>query len=293
MSLEHASRLCRLSPPLMRPQVFERDGANSSNGGTVRYDKGSLPMSLESLQRDYPDHAGHRHFLITDVTRMSAGQVCVASIDLHTKKIARPLQWNHSNWPETLVDEGLTPGRIVRQRIRKEQNPQGLPHETEDVQLTDNPQILGTFLGEPELFAVLLPVVDPSVASIFGEALVGHKFVPEHSRVRSLGRVRADARSVTLYLDHDRPRIVFRDGQTDYDVPVTDLRVRTVSDAGAIEVVKRAIKTAASYGGAMIIGLGLARPWAGSSNDFSPRRCYLQANGLTFPFESGLARRLG
>ncbi|MGP6159408.1 MAG: dual OB domain-containing protein [Vulcanimicrobiaceae bacterium] len=223
---------------------------------------------------------------------MNAGQVCVASIDLHTKKIARPLQWNHSNWPETLVEEGLTPGRIVRQRIRKEQNPQGLPHETEDVQLTDDFQILGKCLGEPELFAVLLPIVDASVAAIFGEALVGSKFVPEHSRVRSLGRVRADTRSVTVYLDRDRPRIDFRDGQTNYDVPVTDLRVRRAFDAGAIELVERAIRTAAGCGSAMIIGLGLARPWAGSSNDFSPKRCYLQANGLIFPFEAGLARRL-
>lgn len=74
---------------------------------------------LSDLKKRYPDSDGKRHFLISEVTHMASGDVCVAEIDLQSQRIARPLQWNHRNWPEDFAGKGLAPGRIVRQKDPK------------------------------------------------------------------------------------------------------------------------------------------------------------------------------
>ena len=44
--------------------------------------------------------AGDRQVLITEVTRMTGGIVCVAGLDVATGRMVRPLQVDGSNWEE-------------------------------------------------------------------------------------------------------------------------------------------------------------------------------------------------
>jgi hypothetical protein len=240
-------------------------------------------MSLEALRQRYPDRVGFRHFLVTEVTRMQGDIVCVAAIDLQTLTIVRPLQWNHWNWPASLHRQGLRPGRVVRQRIRAEQQPSGAPHEREDLQLADMLEITQHQLTEAELYEALALRVDPDIASIFAGRLVGGKYVPEGAHCRSLGSVRVTG--ARLDTTHDRPRLKFSSGEEFYDLPVTDLRLRLAVESGhsAAWVAEFERRRAARQ--PAVVRVGLARPWAGSSGEFDPKRCYVQVNGVIFQDE--------
>lgn len=48
-------------------------------------------MYLEQLQQRFP-HTGEKQVLVTEVTRMTGGQVCVAGLDIHSGEMVRPLR---------------------------------------------------------------------------------------------------------------------------------------------------------------------------------------------------------
>src|SRR5579885_1722171 len=142
---------------------------------------------LADLKRRFPERNGIRHFLVTEVTYMSDYEVCVAAIDLETSQIVRPLQWNRKHWPSQMVAKGLVPGRVVRQRIRSQQNARGYPHHTEDKQLEGALEITEFALGEDDLFRTLVPVVDQSISDIFESNVVDGKYVLDGTKCRSFG----------------------------------------------------------------------------------------------------------
>lgn len=244
-------------------------------------------LVLADLQRTYPDINGKRHFLVTEVTRMGGGQVCVASIDLQTQRIKRPLQWNHKNWSETFVAMGLHPGAIVRQRIRNQQEPHGFPHQTEDTQLTDPLEFTGHRLSESELFTTLAPTVDVSVGSIFNDNIVDCKYVVEATKCRSLGSVMVDAVDLRFTESYGDGRLTLISGAATYDLKITDLRVSKAAEEGRREAIVAAIQRAATDGQRIIVRVGLARAWQGPNGEFRPRRCYVQSNGLIFQSSPG------
>lgn len=237
---------------------------------------------LSDLKKRYSDIEGKRHFLITEVTHMAGGDVCVAAIDLQTQQIARPLQWNHRNWPAELVQNGLAPGRIVRQKIRRIQDPHGFPHQTEDTQVADALELLDHAVAGPNLFRILAPMADASVCGIFDGRVLENKYVVDGTKCRSLGAVISDPKLARLYTSYDRPRLEFSDGDRNYDLPVTDLLIWNACKSDRLGAVQKAFLAAARGKEHLMIRVGLARGWAGSSNEFDPKRCYLQVNGVIF-----------
>ncbi len=242
---------------------------------------------LADLRSAFPDISGKRHFLVTEVTRMGGGQVCVASIDLQTQQIRRLLQWNHKNWPQTLIEMGLQPGAIVRQRIRHQQEAHGFPHQTEDTQLTDPFDFTGHILGEFELFATLAPVVDVSIASIFNDMIVDCKYVVEAAQCRSLGSIMLDASSLALKVAFGEVRLAVTSDAVAYHLKITDLRVSRAIAKGRVKEIIAAIQRAAAGDQRIIVRVGLARAWSGTNGEFLPKRCYLQNNGLVFQSPPG------
>ncbi len=150
-------------------------------------------------------------------------EVCVAAIDLKTRSIVRPLRWNHHNWPEALVAQGLQPGRIVRQSIRYKQDSHGFQHETEDTQLTDTLTLLDAVSAE-DLYAVLAPFVDPYVRAIFKSQIVDGKYIIDGSMCRSLGSILCDPGAINAVSnDYGQIRLNLIDQSGDaYDLKVTE-----------------------------------------------------------------------
>jgi hypothetical protein len=243
---------------------------------------------LEDLRRQYQDDHSKRYFLVTEVTHMKTGDVCVAAIDVQRLLIVRPLQWNHHNWPREMASTGLEPGRMVCQQIRAQQDAQGYPHETEDTQLRDNLEITGRLLQEPELFETLAPVVDSSISAIFDDKVIDNKYVVDGTECRSLGAVLLDPGDVAFRQNnYSKWRLGFSDGFKAYDLPVTDLRVYNAVERGQALLVTGAITGAARHQKKILARVGLARGWAGPNRRYNPERCYLQVNGLIFAASPG------
>jgi hypothetical protein len=238
---------------------------------------------LEDLKRKYRDGSGgRRHFLVTEVTRMSRPEVCVAAIDLQRLTLVRLLQWNHRNWPKELAVQGLEPGRIVRQRIRPVQDHHGFPHETEDTQLSDPFEMLD-LVAETELFAYLAPMVDGSIDDMFSGNVEEGRYVEDETHCRSLGSILVPAATTDIGLDgFGKMRLSFRENSgVAYTLPITDLRVADDEDSGFTATRARIARTR-KKGADLLLRVGLARGFD-ADGKWNPKRCYVQVNGIIFP----------
>ena len=236
-------------------------------------------MTLNELVAQYPLTV-QRPLIVTEVTQM-VGQVCVAAIDIHGRKIVRPLDADGTNWQ---LDPWYSGGTMaVGAILGVTPAPPAAaahPHASEDFRLTGNVNVLGQ-VDETALHALCVETADNDVESIFGGHLAEHKYVAENSACRSLGCVLVDKDTVRPRVPFDKLRVSFRDSSGQwFDLPLTEMRTKTV---GNPEAQRAALEQRlASYKGGepLALRLGLTRPFAGFNQEYDPRRCILQLNGL-------------
>ncbi len=208
-------------------------------------------------------------------------EVCVAAIALQRLTIARPLQWNHHNWPKHLGANGLQTGRIIRGKVRATQDRRGFPHETEDTQLSDDFQLLER-VSEPALFSILAPHVDGSIDELFGGNVQDGRYVIDGTRCRSLGSLLVSAASANIEINEfGKLRFSFEDRtRREYDLPVTDLRV--ADGPGGFAATRSRLAGAREQKSQILLRIGLVRGFD-RQGQWNPKRCYLQVNGIIFP----------
>lgn len=230
---------------------------------------------IEELNRKF-EHE-HRKVLITEVTRMTAGLVCVAGIDLSTGRMVRPLQPGGQNWEEKKwVDTGyMRVGNVVG--LEPHAMPKRtLPHRNEDYFVTRIAR-LGDTTSE-ELFSACNEMADVDIHTALHTHLHDNKFVLAGAPCPSLFCIILPKNTVKLSDKYDRMQFSFPSEHGWYNLPVTDLAAKSAGNATAgVENIQERIDGAAS---AVAIRLGLAREWAGQHNEYNPKRCYLQVNGL-------------
>jgi len=128
--------------------------------------------------------------IVTDVTNMADGHICVAGWSQEEGRMIRPLHANgHPHWPENMAHDGLfCPGNIVTIEPSGRKPNRGNPHSTEDLLISGEPVLSGK-INEKEMVDIVTASVFGSVNELFGETFQNKKFVPDGTGLRSLGAV--------------------------------------------------------------------------------------------------------
>lgn len=242
-------------------------------------------MSLRQLRIDHPPLDGHRIILVTEVTQMNPG-LCVAGWDVHENRMVRPLPPATHNWPEVNYRDGLiVPGAIMRVPLQNPQPHAEFPHASEDLRASGVTTCLG---GVPanNLFATLSETCFNTIDAIFGGNLVDRRYVVELIECPSLGGIILPAASVRPVPSERGMRAYVTDAsRMIHDLKITDVRIRDEEKAIGSAAAVRSLQArlAAVGGGSVILRIGLARAWDGSTHQWDPKRCYTQLNGIIFP----------
>ncbi|MAF95140.1 MAG: hypothetical protein CMM60_05230 [Rhodospirillaceae bacterium] len=192
--------------------------------------------------------------IVTDVTDMSDGYVCVAGWSTEEGRMVRPLHAaGHPHWAANMAHDDLFyPGNIITVEPSGQPPQRGAPHRTEDTLIAGDPALSGK-LSHEDMVGTVSGSVFPTVRDLFGEELSESKFVPEGTGVRSLGAVEIPSRRVRfIYGKYGYTcRFEDHDGET-YSLKITS---RAVHEEGIDDLAKMA--------GTVHIRLGFANPWDG------------------------------
>lgn len=233
-------------------------------------------MAWQDLRRDVP--AGHRQMLVTEVTRMKHGMVCVAGLDVHTGTMIRPLQPGGVNWPQAdWVDKDFM--RVGNVLVLEPAAPTASdkPHATEDFAVATVTRVATA--TPDQLFDACVATADVALSDIFGDSLIDDKYVEEFADCRSLGCLVVDTDDVAVSSNFDKVSLVYDDatGRRHY-IKVTELAFAAQDEAAA-----DALRERIAGHDQVALRLGLARAWQGPNGEYDPRRCFLQLNGVIAP----------
>jgi hypothetical protein len=215
---------------------------------------------------DMAGRTGEQKILVTEVTRMKGGMVCVAGLDLNSRKMVRPLQVGGQNWEEDVwVESGYM---VVGNRLTLKPAPPGdsaPPHATEDLRVATVDKLESA--TPEELYTACLETADPSIEAIFNGELVENRYVLENADCRSLGCIMVQASALRFRAPFDnKVEAAYRDDRgVWHNLPVTALEVKklTTSAAGAAALEDRL----ARIDGLVALRIGLARAFEGKEKN--------------------------
>lgn len=239
-------------------------------------------MGLKNLSAIYKV-ADERQILVTEVTRMSGGLVCVAGIDLHTGSTVRPLQPAGSNWEEAKwVKTGyMLVGNILSLVPAKAGN-SDYPHATEDFRVARVTR-LGVS-SSADLYSACEETADGSIEAIFDDTLIEGKYIIAGAKCRSLGCIMLPKRALKASEFYDKVQISYRDGSgLWHNLTVTELATKNAGNAAAGAAALGVRLANANAAKPIALRIGLARAWDGGDQGYKPKRCYVQLNGVIIP----------
>lgn len=227
--------------------------------------------------------ANIRQVLVTEVTRMSHGLVCVAGIDLDTAEMVRPLQQDGSNWEEkSWVDTDiLRIGNIV---LLKPATPSGHahhPHAAEDFRVATVTRF--AHVTPAQLYAACVETADSDLDAIFAPHLVDRKYVVDGAACRSLGCVLVPVAALnTSVTPFEKVAVSWQDHGRWYNLSVTEVAIRSAAPALGKAMLDDRLAPVRGHG-RVALRVGLARGWDGGDQGYDPKRCYAQLNGVIVP----------
>lgn len=233
---------------------------------------------------------GVKRLIITDLSRMKQGRICIVGID-REDNIIRPVIPYSGVKEDYILDETgkpiITPFAEIEFKFIR---PLSKPPHSEDWELDMNyrPRLIGR-LSEEALRGFLERISYRSVREIFGAAIHEGRYTNPGEGNRSLGTIKAvKVMGVNYSMKEDgnyKYRITFSDmGGNVYNLPVTDCAFRRYCDrlrvlegrstsAIGLELQQRLNQRET------FLRVGLTRPFAKMHN-----RCYLQVSGIhAFP----------
>lgn len=246
-------------------------------------------MNESQIKAKYPADR-FKPVLISEVTRMSRGNYCVAGWDIHAERMVRPLQPSGANWRLGNARDVFSVGHLLNCVASGRRNT-AYPHATEDLLLSKTPSVLEKF-DESTTYELLLDKAFESIQQLFGRPLLEDKYLPDGTQCPSLGGVRVACSRVNFIEDgFGKLRLVLQDADNiSYRLAVTSEELRRIfsaSDANAEPFfgVAEANEwlSVNSPDSEIILRVGLARGWAGTDGAWNPRRCYAQLNGIICP----------
>jgi hypothetical protein len=236
-----------------------------------------------------------KNVVITDVTRMRYGNVCIAGYTGYPGKLScvRPVSSTGHIPEKWLSDEG---NAIIRPfskvRLNFLEKPDITPPHTEDhvIDLRSKPSE-SVLLSTDARLKLLERLNDGYVKDIFGARIIHHDgwYLKAGRGSRSLGTIEvADLEDVYYGPDfmgyRTDYRMAFNDGRASYRLAITDLSFRYYADSlkaqgWSNEMISIYLTTIISVSSRVFLRIGLARGW-----QKRPDRCYLQITGVySFP----------
>lgn len=242
----------------------------------------------EAARKRYPLPRFHP-LLLTEVTRMQGNHFCIAAYDLRDGILVRPLRPHHENWIFDEFQEPYQPGQLVHAILRETH--QGLfPHRMEDRLVSGGMQVLEEWT-EAELHSALLPTCAKSLVGIFGSRPQDNRYFPEGTRCPSLGGLAIPRRRIRFH-QQTKPKLRLHLEDADgvcCSLPVTCHKLRGLfdpeTDPQAIDDANTWLNSV-SMNDMIVLRVGLCRGYAGTDNEFQPKRCFLQINGVVRPNET-------
>jgi len=172
--------------------------------------------------------------VITALTRMQGGKVCIAGYDYSNKVYIRPVvPYQGIDESYLFIDERLVikPFAIVEfELLEHTPNP---PHSEDwEIDTSVNPKLIRNITDRQGFLEF---IKDDSVSGIFGAPTVEQQYLREGEGNRSLGTVKAGSIAYVEYFEKEvgryEYRIIFEDEARDiYDLPVTDMAFRAYCD---------------------------------------------------------------
>ena len=223
--------------------------------------------------------------VVAHLTRMHGGHICVAGIDVQTRRHVRPIM-EHEGMPcEHLARYGgpFDMARIVE--LGKPRTKPDKPH-VEDVVFVPSWAKVERTAGAAEFWALLGELSETRLRAIFGDPIrqVGQSQcgTDEGQGLVSLGCLRPD-RPPQLYLQTragGKPKIRMKisDGQFEADVGVTDLRLYQADHATPDPKMVHAATRWIADSQEIILAVGLTRKYR--SDDGQDYVHWLQVNNI-------------
>jgi len=218
--------------------------------------------------------------VVNHLTRMRAGRICVAGIDLDTHEHVRPvLQGNQLGRDLLLSRHGLFDigsvvdlGRVYHV---------GEPPEVEDHQFAPrHARRVGT-LTPAAYWELLDEVARPDLAALFGPDLYPHRSgyaVDVGKGSASLGCLRPASPPSLSILDNGKVRMQIIEGGRTIRLAVTDLRLCEDDHTTVRRALVQQVQDRIRQGVGVILGVGLGRAWSQADDD--KERHWLQVNNL-------------
>lgn len=223
--------------------------------------------------------------LINHLTRMHGGHICVAGVDLQTRRHVRPLLAD-GPLPFYLLARYGGPFEMAWIVELGTPRPAPVAPHIEDHVFVPARAKAERPAAAHEFWSVLEELCFPHLGDIFGPALAaagrGRYGTEEDQGSASLGFLRP-AGPPRLYLTHSRDgkpqvRMEFSDGQIEVDASVTDLRLFGTDHATPDQARIRAVAQSIADSSGVVLGLGLTRKFRPS--DDAAYRHWLQVNNI-------------
>jgi len=220
--------------------------------------------------------------LVTDVTRMQPGYICVAGIERTTRARVRPVLPGHARLPLTwIASQG---GKVDYKRVLEigDGARVGSPPEVEDVLTAEEHLVLLGTLPDDRYLEVLSEVSVADARTAFGPELKrhvnGHNFVTPQGRGDcSLAIQEVPAASLELFVDgFGQIRAAWSDGMR---LSVTDLRLyeldgKTVK-SDRVTRLNQLLQQQTGF-----VAFGLTRPWSNPRSGDPAWYHWLQVNAI-------------
>ncbi len=220
--------------------------------------------------------------VINHLTRMQAGFICVAGIDLHTLRHVRPVLGSQLR-SELLSEHG---GPFALRRIVD----LGTTHfvgsvpEIEDRQFNSEQVRVAGDMSEPEFHALLASLAEDELLKLFGPELENWRttcVIPARRGLRSLGVLRAKVLKLHLEPGRDglpRVRIAVETDRGDLRLPVTGIDFYSADHLTPNADYVAAMGEKVASQAETLLAVGLSRPYRGNSDE-APRH-WLQVNNV-------------
>jgi hypothetical protein len=218
--------------------------------------------------------------VITELTRMQEGHICVAGVDLESRRHIRPVI-RRTRLTADLLERNGGPFDIGNIVDLGETAPCGTPPQVEDHAFDPTQARKIAEARSDWMWDGLSRMAETSLRALFGDSLRrdGQTCSMEVGEgIASLGFLRPQAVQPLDISKHDRPRLPISDGQFTVSLGVTDLRLYQ-EDRESLHVDEMwRITGFINQSAEIILSLGLTRPFK-RDGDTAPRH-WLQVNNI-------------
>lgn len=217
--------------------------------------------------------------IINHLTRMAPGYICVAGVNPVTGQHVRPTTYGRLG--RHLLRAMSGPFEVAANVDIGDAVPDGVAPEVEDHRFEPSHARYCETIAPPTFWTLLETVARPTLADIFGAELQqsgSSCSVARGKGLASLGCLQPAARPRLVRDTYGKLRMHISDAVLTASVPVTDLRLFKEDHATIRDDVVADLSRRLGRGVAVILSVGLSRPFAKSPGD--EERHWLQVNGI-------------